>query len=77
MDSDIDLLVIMRSKKRPVERSDEISDLFPRRYFGLDILARTPRKVRERIRMGDDFIKRITEQGKVLYEHKRTNLLRM
>ncbi len=68
LDSDIDLLVVMQSKKRPVERSDQVSDLFPRRYFGLDILARTPREIRERIRLGDDFIKHITEQGKVLYE---------
>lgn len=73
LDSDIDLLVIMRSKKRPVERSDDISDLFPRRYFGLDVLVRTPREVRERIRLGDDFIKQITKEGKVLYERKPSN----
>lgn len=71
LDSDIDLLVIMRSKKRPVERSDEISDLFPRRYFGLDVLARTPREIQEQIRLGDDFMKQITEEGKILYERKK------
>jgi uncharacterized protein len=77
LDSDIDLLVIMNSQKRPVERADEISDLFPRRYFGLDILARTPSEIRERIRIGDDFIKQITEQGKVLYERKPANSTRL
>ncbi len=77
LDSDIDLLVIMRSDKRPVERSDEISDLFARRSFGLDVLARTPREIRERIRLGDDFIKHIIEEGKVLYERKPSNTRRL
>lgn len=58
-----------------MERSDAISDLSPRRYFGLDIVARTPRKVRECIRTGDAFIKEIIEQGTVLYERKRTRLV--
>jgi predicted nucleotidyltransferase len=73
LDSDIDLFVIMPSKKRPVDRADDISDLFPRRYFGMDILVRTPREVRERIRLGDEFIQDITENGKVLYERKLPN----
>lgn len=72
LDSDIDLLVIMKSDKRPIERADEVSDLFPRRYFGLDVLARTPKEIRERLRLGDDFIRQITTEGKVLYARKHT-----
>lgn len=34
----------------------------------LDILVRTAEQVPERLDMGDDFIREITEQGKVLYE---------
>ncbi len=36
--------------------------------FPLDLLVRTPSKIRERLAMGDDFIKEILEKGKVLYE---------
>lgn len=77
LDSDIDLFVIKRSKKRPVDRADEISDLFPRRGFGMDILVRTPSEVRERIRLGDSFIKDITEKGHVLYDRKHTAISRL
>jgi hypothetical protein len=34
----------------------------------MDLLVRTGEKVRERIEMGDDFIREILEEGKVLYE---------
>ena len=36
--------------------------------FPVDLLVRTPDKVRERIEMGDTFMREILEQGKVLYE---------
>jgi hypothetical protein len=36
--------------------------------FPLDLLVRTPEKVRQRIEMGDSFMKEILEQGKLLYE---------
>ena len=36
--------------------------------FPLDLLVRTPEKVRERIAMGDTFMEEIVTQGRVLYE---------
>jgi hypothetical protein len=36
--------------------------------FPMDLLVRTPEKVRERIEMGDFFMREILDQGKVLYE---------
>ncbi len=36
--------------------------------FPMDLLVRTPEKVRERIEMGDTFMREILEQGKILYE---------
>ncbi|MBA7677045.1 hypothetical protein ES703_85293 [subsurface metagenome] len=36
--------------------------------FPVDLLVRTGEKVRERIEMGDDFIREILEEGKVFYE---------
>jgi hypothetical protein len=51
----------------PVDKSVEMRlRLNPR--FPLDLLVRTPAKIKERLAMGDDFIKDILDRGKVLYE---------
>lgn len=34
----------------------------------MDLLVRTPEKIRERLSLGDPFIRSILEKGKVLYE---------
>jgi predicted nucleotidyltransferase len=66
-DSDVDLLVVMPLNGNPVDKSVEMRlKLHPR--FPLDLLVRTPAKIRERLAMGDDFIKDIFDKGKVLYE---------
>jgi len=36
--------------------------------FPIDLLVRTSDKVRQRMEMGDDFMREIIEEGKVLYE---------
>lgn len=66
-DSDVDLLVIMDTKRRPVEQAIEIY----RKVdvpFPLDLLVRTPKQVEERLQLGDMFIAEILSKGKVLYE---------
>jgi predicted nucleotidyltransferase len=66
-DSDVDVLVIGPFKGRAVDKSVEIQmKLQPQ--FPVDILVRTPEKVRQRIEMGDCFMREILEKGKVLYE---------
>jgi len=65
--SDVDLLVIMRHKGHPAYKSVEIRGKV-RASFPLDLLVRSPAKVRERLRLGDWFIEDIFEKGKVLYE---------
>ena len=66
-DSDVDLLIIGPYEGRSVDRSVEIRmKLRPR--FPVDLLVRTAEKVRDRIRMDDDFLREIVEEGKVLYE---------
>lgn len=67
-DSDVDLLVVMESKKRPVDRAIEVSKSLRFYPFPMDILVRTPREVRHRLRMGDYFYEEILKKGKVLYE---------
>jgi hypothetical protein len=36
--------------------------------FPVDLLIRTAEKVSDRIQMGDEFMREIVEEGKVLYE---------
>ena len=66
-DSDVDILVIGSFEGRNVDKSVEIR-MKLRPQFPVDILIRTPKKVRQRIKMGDCFMREILEQGKVLYE---------
>jgi len=66
-DSDVDLLVIIPFEGRSVDKSVEIR-MKLRPQFPVDLLVRTPEKVRERMEMGDGFMREILEEGKVLYE---------
>lgn len=63
----MDVLVIGPFEGRSVDKSVEIR-MKLRPGFPVDLLVRTPDKVRERIEMGDTFMREILEQGKVLYE---------
>ena len=66
-DSDVDLLVILPFEGKPAVKSAEMRlQISP--PFAVDLLARTPEKVRERLALGDPFIRSIVEEGKVLYE---------
>ena len=67
-DSDVDVMVIMRSpKRRGLRQSLEIR----RRVsagFPVDILVRAPSDVSMRIRAGDSLIWEVMTKGKVVYE---------
>ena len=69
-DSDLDLLVIMKTNDRPVDRIAAVSRLLRPRPFPIDILVRTPEEIDEALAQGDSFIKEINERGKILYESK-------
>ena len=66
-DSDVDLLVIMRFRGRPVRQAiailNKLNVLTP-----IDLLVRTPEQVQERLALGDQFMREILERGKVMYE---------
>ena len=66
-DSDVDLFVIMPFRGRRVDQSVAIR-MKLRPTFPLDLVIRSPREVRERLRLGDSFIRQILKTGKVLYE---------
>lgn len=66
-ESDVDLLVIMDNRHKKSSPSLEI-----RRHlgvmFGLDLLVYTSKRLKERLDMGDWFLKDVLKEGKVLYE---------
>ena len=70
-DSDVDLLVIMETDARPVDRYISVSRLIRPRPFPLDILVKTPQEITQAVAQGDPFLCELTNCGRVLYE--RTN----
>ena len=72
-DSDVDLLVVMPFECRSVEQAIKIRQrIYPE--IPLDLLARTPAQIRERLELGDFFIKDIIERGKILYESENAGM---
>ena len=66
-DSDVDILLVMDFKSRPHQQAFEIRRTI-KRSFPLDLLVRRPADIDRRLRLGDFFIKKIMQEGKVLYE---------
>jgi predicted nucleotidyltransferase len=66
-DSDVDLLVVLPFEGRSVNQSVEIR-MRLRPAFPVDLIVRTPENIRERLDMGDGFVRDILQEGKVLYE---------
>ncbi|NQU82504.1 MAG: nucleotidyltransferase domain-containing protein [Parcubacteria group bacterium] len=69
-DSDVDLLVIKKTKKARTKRHLEIDRMLLDRTMPLDILVYTPAEIKKRLLLGDFFIKDIIMQGKILYAGK-------
>jgi predicted nucleotidyltransferase len=64
--SDVDLLVIMRTKNA-IDQSIRISLAF-KRLFSLDLIVRTPWQIERGLKDDNWFLREIIEKGKVLYE---------
>ncbi len=69
-DSDVDLLVVMKTNASRKERYLTVSRLLRPRPFAVDIIVKTPREIKTAIKSGDFFIEEIYTQGKVLYEQR-------
>lgn len=68
-DSDLDVLVVMPTRKRWSDRARSLQTLFPERPFPMDFIVRTPREIRERLTSYFcPFTREVIEKGKVLYE---------
>ncbi len=66
-DSDLDLFVVMESDLSRARRAARIALECRPRLLAMDIVVRTPDEVGKRLEMRDPFIKRIFEDGRILY----------
>jgi predicted nucleotidyltransferase len=70
--SDIDLLIIKKTGKRPIDRRIEVERLLSPRSLPLDLTVYTPDEVRELFSAGSPFIEEVLETGRLLYMLKAT-----
>jgi len=72
-DSDIDMLIVKRTKKKSMDRWFTLKKLCqdPNRGIPFSPLVFTPKELKYRLSLGDYFIKEILEKGKILYERKQ------
>lgn len=68
-ESDLDLLIIKDTDKRPIERWVELKRLLRdhNRTTSVSPFVYTPRELEERLALKDFFIQEILEKGEVLY----------
>lgn len=66
-ESDVDLLIIMDTPLRETEQALRIRQ-YINPLFGVDFLVYQPTRLKERLELGDSFLKEITDQGVVMYE---------
>jgi len=69
-ESDVDLFVIMNTKKSSIAQEVEIR-MEIERNFPLDLIVMTPEETEKRINQGDTFLQAILEKGEVLYEKRK------
>lgn len=71
-DSDMDLLVIMPSRRRWSERARALHELFPDRPVPMDFIVRTPAEIKERLSSYFcPFTREILQKGRVVYAASR------
>ena len=66
-ESDLDILVVMDVDGSPIRKASEISRIVRPRFLPMDIIVRTADEIEHRKGIGDPFIRRIIDKGKVLY----------
>ena len=69
-ESDVDLLIVKETDKPFFQRLFEVQRLVSetRRGYGFYFIVLYPTEVKERLEIGDQFIKEILTQGVVMYE---------
>ena len=67
-ESDVDLLVVMDKPVDEMETMVEIAKSLPILTFGVDVIVRSRKTLERRKKLGDWFLREVTQKGKVLYE---------
>ena len=71
-DSDVDLLIVMKTKAKTIDRYVVVSNILYPREFPVDIIVKTPKEIKdEEKKKGNFFLREIITKGKVLYERPR------
>ncbi len=65
--SDLDVIVIKRTRKRFIDRAVELCELI-RPTFALDVLIYTPQEIEQMLGEGNSFLETALSEGKVIYE---------
>jgi predicted nucleotidyltransferase len=65
--SDVDLLVVLPFRGNGIRKAIEILDRV-NPSFPVDLLARNPKELQQRLAWNDFFLREIMEKGRVLYE---------
>jgi HEPN domain-containing protein/predicted nucleotidyltransferase len=71
-ESDIDLLLVKETDRRPIERRIEVERLLADRQVPLDVHVYTPREMWDLYAAGSPLIEAVVESGRVLYMRKAT-----
>jgi predicted nucleotidyltransferase len=68
-DSDLDLLIIKKTSERFIDRWISVRRIVsdPQRSIAFEPLVLTPEELKERLAMGDQFIKEVVTKGQILY----------
>ena len=68
-DSDVDLLVIMKTRAKQIDRYLAVSNLLYPREFPVDIIVKTPKEIQMELKKkGNFFMREVLTKGKVVYE---------
>jgi len=71
--SDIDLVIVKATEKRPLDRRIEVETLLADRTVSIDIVVYTPDEMRSLYSMGSPFVEEIMEKGRLLYMRRATS----
>jgi len=69
-DSDVDLLVVMKTSAKFKDRYLAVSRLLRPREFPVDIIVKTPKELERALRTNSFFTREIYTKGVILYERR-------
>lgn len=69
--SDLDLVVIKKTKKRFIRRLIEVATLIDDDLGKVDVFVYTPQEFKRMVEWNNPFIEQVLKEGRVLYEKKR------